>query len=101
MPANIPCDLVGIAAATSGELPCAAAQRRPGRCRRLRCGSPLTGDVKYHQAHHALELGVAMIDAGHYGTERPVLDLLARLLREHAGDALEVHLSRVCTDPFA
>ena len=48
-----------------------------------------------------LELGVAMIDAGHYGTERPVRDLPARLLREHAGDALEVHLSRVCTDPFA
>jgi len=60
----------------------------------------LTGDVKHHQAHHALERGLAVIDAGHYGTERPVLDLLARLLRENAGDALEVHLSRVCTDPF-
>ena len=29
----------------------------------------ITGDVKYHEAQHAQELGINIIDAGHFGTE--------------------------------
>ena len=41
----------------------------------------ITGDVKYHEAQRAVEQGMHLIDAGHFGTERPVLPVLAGLLR--------------------
>ena len=41
----------------------------------------VTGDVKYHDAQLAAEQGMHLIDAGHFGTERPVLPVLADLLR--------------------
>ena len=41
----------------------------------------LTGDIKYHEAQRAAEQGMHLIDAGHFGTERPVLPVLADLLR--------------------
>ena len=40
----------------------------------------VTGDVKYHDAQRAVEQGMHIIDAGHFGTERPVLSVLADLL---------------------
>ncbi len=36
----------------------------------------ITGDVKYHEAQHAEQLGLNLIDAGHYGTEKVVKNLL-------------------------
>lgn len=41
----------------------------------------VTGDVKYHEAQRAVEQGMHIIDAGHFGTEVPVLPVLADLLR--------------------
>lgn len=41
----------------------------------------LTGDVKYHEAQHAQELGINLIDAGHFGTELPVVESLAHYLQ--------------------
>ena len=41
----------------------------------------VTGDVKYHDAQRAVEQGMHLIDAGHFGTEHPVLPVLADLLR--------------------
>ena len=41
----------------------------------------LTGDVKYHEAQHAAELGLHLIDAGHFGTEFPIAAALAARLR--------------------
>lgn len=40
----------------------------------------VTGDLKYHQVQTALAHGLALIDAGHYATERPVLRLVAERL---------------------
>jgi dinuclear metal center YbgI/SA1388 family protein len=42
----------------------------------------LTAEVKHHQALRARDLGLAVIDAGHYPTERPAVDLLAGYLKE-------------------
>lgn len=42
----------------------------------------VTGDVRYHDAQHAAELGMHVIDAGHFGTEFPVVQVLAERLRE-------------------
>jgi dinuclear metal center YbgI/SA1388 family protein len=42
----------------------------------------VTGDIKYHDARQAEELGIALIDAGHFATER--------LMIEQVTDALQV-----------
>lgn len=45
----------------------------------------VTGDVRYHDAQHALENGMHVIDAGHFGTEFPIVSALgARLKKELA-----------------
>lgn len=44
----------------------------------------VTGDVKYHDARHAEELGIALIDAGHFATEKLMIDQVADALREAA-----------------
>lgn len=48
------------------------------------CDALVTGDVKYHQAKDARDAGLAIIDAGHEGTERIMADLLSQLLTEEA-----------------
>jgi dinuclear metal center YbgI/SA1388 family protein len=45
----------------------------------------VTGDVKYHEARSAEARGVALIDAGHFATERIVVPGLATVLRAAAG----------------
>lgn len=40
----------------------------------------ITGDVKYHEAQNALAVGIAVIDAGHFATEQPVVPALAEYL---------------------
>ncbi|TYO98506.1 dinuclear metal center YbgI/SA1388 family protein [Geothermobacter ehrlichii] len=40
----------------------------------------VTGDVKYHEAREAEQLGIALIDAGHFGTEKIAVEGLAAAL---------------------
>lgn len=42
----------------------------------------VTGDLKYHDAQRALENGMWVIDAGHFGTEKQVVNLLEEMIRE-------------------
>lgn len=63
----------------------------------------VTGDVKYHDAQDALAMGLAVIDAGHFGTERPMLQALATTLAaraQTAGWAVQFHVSRQGRDVF-
>lgn len=57
------------------------------------CDAYITGDAKFHDMQHADDCGVLLVDAGHYGTERPALEMLQRLLALRYGDALEVVVS--------
>ncbi len=41
----------------------------------------LTGDVGYHDARKAEELGITLVDAGHFATEHIVVDYLTKTLR--------------------
>jgi len=71
----------------------------------LRAGADalVTGDVSHHQAVAALSLGLAVVDAGHYHTERTVVPHLARMLSEMAeeeGLEVEIVASRVDTCPW-
>jgi len=73
----------------------------------VKCGADalLTGDVRYHQAMEAQGRGIAIIDAGHFATERIVVPLMKELLekivpeRVHGAD-IAIHTSRTERDPF-
>ncbi|MDQ1257762.1 MAG: cyclohydrolase 1 type 2 [Candidatus Hydrogenedentes bacterium] len=49
----------------------------------------LTGDIEYHDARAAEERGLAVVDAGHAGTEKWIVPELARYI-EHALPSLRV-----------
>ncbi len=54
-----------------------------------KCDVYVTADVKYHQAQMAYNLGINVIDAGHFETENPVIYKVARHLRSNL-DEVEV-----------
>jgi dinuclear metal center YbgI/SA1388 family protein len=55
----------------------------------------VTGDVRYHAARAALEMGMAVIDAGHFGLEKRAPTMLAKAFRkEFKRLGLEIH----CTE---
>ena len=60
----------------------------------------LTGDVKYHDARHAYDIGMCVIDAGHYGTEILFAENMASQLREQLKDDVQVLVSGTDINPF-
>ena len=46
------------------------------------CDTFVTADVKYNQFREAYELGLNLIDAGHFHTENPAMPVIARKLQE-------------------
>jgi putative NIF3 family GTP cyclohydrolase 1 type 2 len=42
----------------------------------------LTGDVRYHAAREALEFGIPVIDAGHYGLEKMAVRVLLEAFKK-------------------
>ncbi|MEN6437378.1 MAG: Nif3-like dinuclear metal center hexameric protein [Syntrophobacter sp.] len=63
----------------------------------------ITGDIKYHDARLAEESGLAMVDIGHFASEKLVLEPLAAYLESKArgeGAQMDVFISRVEKDPF-
>ncbi len=59
----------------------------------LKADAYVTADVKYHEAQHALEEGIHLIDAGHFGTEFPIVHALRqRLETELSAVGIEVEL---------
>lgn len=64
------------------------------------CQAFITGDVKHHQALWAKEAGLAVIDAGHYGTESIFIENFSTLLAEQVLDSVEIIQSKINTNPF-
>ena len=63
----------------------------------------VTGDVSYHDARKAEELGLIVVDAGHFATEHIVVEQLTRTLKAEAkarGFDLEVSAVTGELDPF-
>jgi dinuclear metal center YbgI/SA1388 family protein len=52
---------------------------------RYRAEVVVTGDVRYHAAREALEMGTPVIDAGHYGLEKVAVRLLGTRFRKEFG----------------
>ena len=65
------------------------------------CDLYITGDVKYHEAQHARDLGMNLLDLGHFGTEylfaRNMSEILRRMPELYGVDIIE---SRVNLNPF-
>ena len=64
------------------------------------CDAYITGDLKLHEAQYAKAVGLTVIDAGHYGTEKIFTENMAEQLREKAGDDLEVIEAEANTNPY-
>ena len=61
------------------------------------CDTLVTADIKYNQFRSAYEMGINLIDAGHFHTENPTMPVLAEKLRE-AFPGVEVIFSENHTD---
>lgn len=68
----------------------------------VRCGCDvlLTGEARFHALLEARDLGLALVLPGHYATERPGVEVLARQIAAQF-PALDVWASREETDPLA
>jgi len=63
----------------------------------------VTGDVKYHDAQRARSEGIALLDAGHFGTEKlMVAELASRLKQVFAERRLQIEVFEMTAeqDPF-
>lgn len=64
------------------------------------CQLFITGDVRYHDAIKAREMGMNVIDAGHYGTEKIFIPNMAKQLKDALGSKVEIFQSQVNINPF-
>jgi dinuclear metal center YbgI/SA1388 family protein len=61
----------------------------------------VTADLRHHPAdEHLRSSGVALVDVAHWASEYPWCHQAGALLGTHFGDALEVRVSPVRTDPW-
>jgi len=72
----------------------------------LRSGADVfvSGDLRYHDARAVEAAGRALIDVGHFASERIVVDLLSKRLRPlliEKGFDVKINVSKVEKDPFA
>ena len=61
------------------------------------CDTFVTSDIKYNQFWDAQDLGLNLIDAGHFHTENPIVPVLAAKLRA-AFPEIQVEISKTHTD---
>ena len=61
----------------------------------------ITGEVRHHEALDAVDSGICVLEAGHFETENPVCEVLARSL-QNAADAVKYKLTVFCSkgNPF-
>lgn len=61
----------------------------------------ITGDVKYHEAQDAKDMGMGIIDVGHYGSENIAMPSIKVYLDEFAKkENIEIVVSEINEDPF-
>lgn len=64
---------------------------------RAGCTLYITGEIKYHDAQDAARLGITVIEADHYYSERPVLKVLTERIGAYD---IPVYASDVVTTPY-
>ena len=58
------------------------------------CDVYVTSDIKYHESQKALEDGIALVDATHYGSENIIVSVISNYLKENA-EGIEIFESKV------
>ncbi|MEX2287493.1 MAG: Nif3-like dinuclear metal center hexameric protein [Planctomycetaceae bacterium] len=86
-----PVNRIGIACGSAAEFMHAAREKG--------CDALLTGEARFHACIEARSLGMALILAGHYATERPGVERLATILADEF-PALRVWASQREADPI-
>ena len=64
------------------------------------CDLFITGDVKYHTAQLACEMGMNLLDIGHFGSEKIFTENMSAKLRACMEDDIEIIESKVDLNPF-
>lgn len=64
------------------------------------CDLFITGDVKYHEAKTAEELGMCLIDAGHYHTEKIFGEKMKEKLSDKLSCDIEIITTNIDLNPF-
>ena len=64
------------------------------------CDLLITGDIKYHDAQYAKEMGICLIDAEHYYTERIFSVNFKKKLNKLTGDKVIIIESEININPF-
>lgn len=64
------------------------------------CDVFLTGDIKYHDAMDALENGINLIDAGHFGTEKFFGEIAKNYLERVLPKEIDIIEANSLKDPF-
>ena len=60
----------------------------------------ITGDIKYHDAQGAFELGLAIIDAGHYNTEKIILPVIKEYLNNNLKSSIHLEVIDESSIPY-
>ena len=89
--AGRPVENLAVCGGAGGEILYAAAQQG--------CDTVVTGEIKHHQWIDGAELGLNLIESGHFSTENVVVTALAELLRMEYPDVDVCH-SRLQESPF-
>lgn len=64
------------------------------------CDVFITGDIKYHQAVEALRKNMALIDPGHFDSEKASVEILKNILDKLFGKQLKTSIYSKLKDPF-
>ena len=59
----------------------------------------ITGDIKYHHAQYGDELGLTIVDAGHFHTEKVVLPIIKEYLERNI-DNIEIQIYEKSSPPY-
>ncbi|MDB4637505.1 MAG: Nif3-like dinuclear metal center hexameric protein [Planctomycetaceae bacterium] len=78
---------------------CGSAAEFQGDARRLGADVLITGEARFHACLEARSAGISLVIAGHYATERPALETLARLIEQNC-QGLSVTSSQTESDPL-
>lgn len=60
----------------------------------------ITGDIKYHDGQLAHELGLTLIDAGHYSTEKIILPIIKEYLNNNLQNKVEIEVIYESSLPY-
>jgi putative NIF3 family GTP cyclohydrolase 1 type 2 len=71
-----------------------------GRAAGLGADAYVTGDVRYHEAQQAVQQGLHVIDAGHFSTEFPIVEVLARRLEAELQGQVKIAVDDFSQDFF-